>query len=129
MYFQGGNSPGVELVFVNFNVIVVVRQALAETAHPHAPRARLLQRILKIRSESGHGHASRPALASSAALVTVAANEVFLFGFYVAEARDVDSIGTVTKGHFIFVSGHDAAGSAAHVMIHQVVAEFAAAVR
>jgi hypothetical protein len=47
-------------------------------------------------------------------------------GFHVAKPRDVDAVGTIAKRHFVFVPGHHAAGAAAHVMIHEIVAELAA---
>ena len=75
-----------------------------------------------------HGRAATPVFAASAALIAVAANEFLLLGFHVAETRNVNSIGAIAKRHFVFVPGHDPAGARAHVMIHQVVAEFAAAV-
>ena len=37
-------------------------------------------------------------------------------------------LGRLPNGHFVFVAGHDAGSARAHVVIHQVVAEFAAAV-
>ena len=51
-----------------------------------------------------------------------------MFCFHVSKAGDIDAVGAITKGHFVFVAGHFAASAAAHVVIHQIVAEFAAGV-
>ncbi len=51
-----------------------------------------------------------------------------MLGLYISKSRDVNAVGPVAERHFVFVAGHFAAGPAPHVMIHQVVAEFAARV-
>src|SRR5690349_21913307 len=71
------------------------------------PRSTLFPYTTLFRS----GHASRPAFATSSALVTVTADEVFLFGFHVAETRDINAVRTIAERHFIFVPRHDAAGT------------------
>ena len=128
MNFQRGNAPGVEFFLVHFDVVVVIGEALAETADAHVPGAGHFQRVLEFRAEAAHAHAAGPAVAAAAALIAVAADEILVLGFYVSKARDVDAIGAIAERHFVFVAGHSAAGAGAHVVIHEVVAEFAAGV-
>ena len=104
---QRRNSPRVEFVLVHFDVIVVVRQAFAEAGKGHAPRAGLAQHVLEVHADAGHVGAARPAFAAAAALIAVAAQEILLLGFHVAETRNVNSIGTIAERHFVFVAGHD----------------------
>ena len=88
----------------------------------------ILRAFLNSAPKPSMEHAARPAFAAAAALVAVAAEKFLLFGFHVAEARNVNAVGAIAEGHFVFMAGHDAAGAGAHVVIHEVVAEFAAAV-
>jgi len=39
------------------------------------------------------------------ALITVAAHEIFLLRFHVAEARNINSIRTIAKWHLVFMPG------------------------
>ena len=128
MNLQSGNAPGVDFAFFNFDVIAVIRQALAETAETHAPRTGHLQRVLEFRAKTDHRRAARPSVAASAALIAVAAQEIRLLGFYVSEARNVNAVGAIAERHFVFVAGHSSARAGAHVVVHEVVAELAAAV-
>src|SRR6202011_1088867 len=57
-----------------------------------------------------------------------AAQKIFLPDFYVAEARNINSVGTIAERNFVFVARHGPAGASAHVMVHQIVAKLAAAV-
>ncbi len=125
---QRGDPPGIELVFIYFDVVGVIRQTLAEASQAHAPRTGTLQRIFEIDADARHGCAAAPVFPASAALIAVSANEFLLLGFHVAETRNVNSIRAVAERHFVFVPRHDPARARAHVVIHQVVAEFPAAV-
>src|SRR5206468_12409732 len=51
-----------------------------------------------------------------------------LFRLYISKARNVNAVGAVAEGHFVFVTGHFTAGACAHVMIHKVVAKLAAGI-
>ncbi len=51
--FQSGDAPGIELFFIHVDVIAVIRQALAETAHAHAPGAGHFERVFEIGANSG----------------------------------------------------------------------------
>src|SRR3989475_8625280 len=125
---ESGNTPGVELILVDLNIIVVIRQAFAETAKSHAPLAGVAQRILEVHAKSGSRHSALPTVSATTALIAIAAEEISLLGFHVAESRNVNTVGTIAKWHFVFMAGHGAGSAAAHVVIHQVVAKFAAAV-
>src|SRR6266704_3144283 len=126
--FQRGNIPGIELTLVDFDIVAVIWQAFAKAAYSHAPGAGHLQSVLEFRAEAGHPHAAGPAVAATAALIAVAAKEVFVFGFDVAETRDVNTIGAVAERHFVLMAGHRAARAAAHMVIHEIVAELTARV-
>src|SRR5882724_4246586 len=126
---QSGNAPGVEFFLVHFDEIVVIGEALAETAHAHVPGAGHFQRVLEFHAEAAHAHAAGPAGAASAALVAVAADKILVLGFNVSKARDVDAVGAIAERHFVFVAGHSTAGPGAHVVVHEIVAKFAPGVR
>src|SRR6267378_2705964 len=126
--FYRRNAPGIQLVLLHFEVVVVIGEAFAETADAHAPLAGLLQRILEIRAEPAHVHSARPAFPASSALITVAAHKIFLLRFHVAETRNINSIRTIAKRHLVFVTRHRSARARSHMMVHQVVAQLAAAV-
>src|SRR6266849_5384727 len=126
--FQRRDAPGVEFFLVHFDVIIVIGQALAETADSHSPRPGHAKHIFEIRAEADFLNAAGPPFAAAAALVAVTAQKIFVLGLHVSKARNVNAVGAVAEGHFIFVAGHFAAGAAAHVVIHEVVAEFAAGV-
>src|SRR5260370_41976557 len=79
-------------------------------------------------ADANFAYAARPAVAAAAALVAVTAQKIFLPGLYVSKARDVNAVGAVAERHFIFMAGHFAAGAAAHVVIHQIVAGFSAGI-
>ncbi len=115
-------------VLVYLHEVRVIRQAFAESAEAHAPRARSLQRVFEVGADSDHRRAAVPTFAAPAALITVAAHEILLFHLHVAEARQVNSVRAIAERHFVFVARHDCARAGAHVVIHQIVAEFAAAV-
>src|ERR1700687_3327905 len=86
------------------------------------------QGVFEFRAKAAHVRTARPVRTASAALIAIAAEKILMFGFHVAKARDVDAVGAIAEGHLVFVAGHSPAGAAAHVVIHEVVAEFAAAV-
>src|SRR5207245_1228395 len=125
---ERGNAPGVGFLLVDFDVIVVIGKALTESAHAQTPLSGHFEGVLEIRANTDSVEATGPTFAAAAALVAVAAEEILLLRFHVAEARDVDAIGTIAEWHFVLVAGHFAAGAAAHVVVHEVVAEFAAGV-
>src|SRR4029077_18293791 len=102
----------------------------AEPAKAHVPRAGFFQHLLEIHSEAAYVTSAAPAFAASPALIPVAANKFLLLGFLVdvAETRNVNAIRPVAERHFVFVARHRARSAAAHVMIHDVMTEFAAAV-
>src|SRR5258708_26371597 len=106
----------------------MVRQAFAEASEAHVPLAGLAQRVLEVATDAGHIDATAPTFAAAATLVAVAAKKIFLFGFDVAKTRNVDSVGAISKRHFVFVAGHDCRRASAHVVVHQIVAEFTTAV-
>src|SRR5690348_2162414 len=108
---ERGNAPGVQLVLLNFYVIVVVWQALTESTDTHAPLSRLLQRVLEVRAEARHSYATAPSFAASPTLITVTAQEFFLLRLHVPETRDIDAVRAIAEGHFVFVPGHRSAGS------------------
>src|SRR5260370_605317 len=128
MDFQGGDSPRVKLFLVDLDIIIVIGQAFAETANAHAPGAGHFQGIFELGAHANFAYAARPDVAVAAALVAVTAQKIFLPGLYVSKARDVNAVGAVAERHFIFMAGHFAAGAAAHVVIHQIVAEFSAGI-
>src|SRR5208282_52075 len=105
--FKGGDAPSVESFFVNFDEIAVRGKAFAKTTHAHVPRPGLAKRILEIGTETRSSEATSPIFAIGATLIAVAAHKFFLFCGDVAEARDVDAVGTIAEGHFVFVAGHD----------------------
>src|SRR6516162_1023690 len=125
---EGGNAPGVGFFLVDIHVIVVIRQALAKTTHSQAPLAGLFERVFEIRAKSYLVQAAPPAFAVAAALVAIAADEILLLFFHVAETRNVKAVRAIAKRHLVFMPGHDAAGAAAHVVIYEILAEFAAGV-
>src|SRR4029077_20313988 len=58
----------------------------------------------------------------------VATDKFLLFGFHVSKAGNVNAVGAVAEGDFVFMAGHFAASTRAHVVIHEVVTEFAAGI-
>src|SRR5258705_4991747 len=80
--FYGGDAPGIQLVLLHFEVVVVIGEAFAETADAHAPLAGLLQRILEIRAETAHVHPAGPSFAGSTALINVAADQILVLRFH-----------------------------------------------
>src|SRR5215467_1238461 len=106
----------------------MVRQTLAEARERHAPWTGPAQHVLEVHPDAGHVDATGPAFPAASALIAVAALKILLLGFHVAETRHVDAVGPVAKRHLVFVAGYDAGCTRAHVMVHQVVPEFAAAV-
>src|SRR3984893_14112720 len=91
------------------------------------PRTRLAEGFLEIGSKTCGVNAAAPCFAIRAALVTIAAEELFL-GFYISEARNINSVGAITEFVFVFVAGNDAVGAAAHDVIHKVAAKLAAGI-
>ncbi len=47
---------------------------------------------------------------------------------YVAEAWNINSVGTIAQGSAIFIAGNRADGAAGHHVVHQVAAHFSAGV-
>ncbi len=127
--FQRGNTPGIELVLVDFDIVAVIWQAFAKTTHSHAPGAGHLQNVLEFRAEAGHPHAAGPAVAAAAALIAVAAKEVFVFGFDVAETRDVDAVGAVAEVDPVGRGVDLPVRPAAHDVVHHVLPQLSARVR
>src|ERR1700693_1072447 len=85
--------------------------------------------MLEIRSESAHLDAALPFRATRASLETVSANQERMFLFHVAEARNINSVGTVSPRDVILVPWNTAAGASAHAMVHHVVAQLPAGIR
>src|SRR6266851_2977557 len=126
--FQCGDAPSVEFFLVHLDVIIVIGQAFAESADSQTPRPGHAKHVFEIRAEADFVDAAGPAFAAPAALVAVTAQKISLLGLYVSKARNVNAVGAIAERHFVFVAGHFAAGAASHVVIHEVVAEFAAGV-
>src|SRR4029077_11182610 len=84
--------------------------------------------MLEVGTETCISQATSPIFAIGAALITVAAQKFSLLGGDIAEARDVDAVGAIAEGHLVLMAGHDACSAAAHVVVHEIVAKFAAAV-
>src|SRR5262249_16325367 len=123
-----GNTPGVKLILVHLYIIIVIGKAFTESAHAQAPLAWALQSVLEVRADADLVETARPAFARAATLVAVAADKVRVLGLNVAETRNVEAVKAIAERHFVFVAGHGAAGARAHVMVHEIVAEFAAGV-
>jgi len=83
-------------------------KAFTEATHAHAPRTRLAQRMLEVGTETGRSETTSPIFAIGTTLITVAAQKFSLFRVDVAESRDVNAIGAIAEGNFVFVAGHDA---------------------
>src|SRR5262252_8295634 len=75
------NPPCVEFVFVDFDEVRVIRQALAEAAKAHAPWAGLFKHIFEIHAEAAHVPAAAPAVSTASALVAVSADKFLLLSF------------------------------------------------
>ena len=113
---------------MHFHVIVVIRQAFAKALHAQAPFARALERVFEIRAKTDAVEAAGPAFAAAAALIAIAADKILVFFIHVAETGNVKTVGTIAERHFVFVAGHDDTSAAAHVVVHEIVAEFAAGI-
>src|SRR5260370_36561687 len=61
-------------------------------------------------------------------MVGDAEEKILILQIDVSKARNVNAVGAFAERHFVFVAGHFATGAGAHVVIHEVVAEFAARV-
>ena len=107
--------------------IVAIGQAFAEAVERKMPSAGFAKSVFEIGTEAGGVYAARPAFTRGAALITVTA-EKRLLGFDISEARNLDAVGAIAKFVFVFVAGNDAVGAAAHDVVHQVAAQFAAGV-
>src|SRR5215470_6463251 len=108
MYLDHRDSPGVHFLLIDLDVVLMVRQTLSESADPHPPWSGLAQLILEIRTKTAHARAAAPALSTSSALVTIAAQKLFLLGLFVhiAESRNVNSVWPIAERHHVFMPGH-----------------------
>src|SRR6266550_1645141 len=104
MNFEHGNAPRVYSLFIQFNKILMVGQAFAETVKIQTPRARSLQLLFEVSSETRHIHAARPGLSPPASLETVSAKKGWMFLLYVAKSRDIDAIGAISQSRAIFIT-------------------------
>ena len=125
---EHGNSPGIHFGLVEFDKIFVVGQTLAEPVERHVPRPGTAEGVLEIRAEAAHLHPALPLGTAGASLKTVPSQKQRMLLLHVAEARNVNSIGTVSQRDVIFVPRNAAAGAAAHAMVHHVVAQFPAGI-
>src|SRR5205085_10205629 len=105
------------------------RQALPESAKTHTPLSWFAKRIFEIHTEARGIHSALATIATAAALVPVSADKILVLGFYIAKTRHVNAIGAVAERHLIFMTWHGAGCPAAHMVVHQIVSKFAAAVR
>src|SRR5690348_2089618 len=120
MNLERGNSPGIDLFLVEFDVIVVVRQALSESTKAEAPRPGLAQRFLEICSETRLHDPAVPSLAVGAALKPIPAQEVRVLRLHIAEARHVGSIWASAEFEAIFVAGNQCGCSSRGHVVHQI---------
>src|SRR5215469_5244195 len=51
--FQCGHAPSVNLIFIQFDEVTVIRETLTETSETKAPWAWTTQRLLEFSSEAG----------------------------------------------------------------------------
>src|ERR1700739_3009196 len=77
---QNRDSPRINLFFVEFHEVIVVRQALAVTAKDESPRTWLTNRLLEVHAESRLRDPTLPAFAMCAALEPVSSHEAGLPG-------------------------------------------------
>src|SRR5262249_6331666 len=126
---QRWNAPFVFDFLVEFNEVVRVGEAFSKPIEVEHPRAGTAEHVLEFGAKSGEIAAALPALAVSAALKSVAAHEIRVLGFHVAEAGNINAVGAASHGDFVFVSRDTSTGTAPHGVIHKVVSQLAAGVR
>src|SRR6185312_14418515 len=125
---HGRDTPRIDLVLVQLHVVLVIRQALAKAAKGKAPGSGTTKLMLELDAKAGHLASAHPVCARTAALEAIAAHKIRKGIMHVAEARDINAVGTVADLHAIFVTRNDAGGSAMHNVVHQVVAKLATGV-
>src|SRR5947209_3775150 len=80
--------------------------------------------MLKVSPEAGQIRAPLPLFTAPTSLVSVAAHEFGIFLLNVAKTWHVDSIWPAAERHLVFIAIQSRSRSAAHDVIHHVVAEF-----
>src|SRR5579871_547770 len=126
---DGRDSPGVDRVLINFKIVVMIRQALAEAIESEPPWPALSQRLFELRAEGDLLHTALPTLLRSSALESVAAQEVRMLRLHITKTRHINTVRTPPKLGAILIADDGAIGAATLCMIHQVMAEFPARVR
>src|SRR5579864_9333141 len=104
MYFQSGHTPGVDLVFIQFHEVIVIRQTFAKATEGKAPWAWTTERFLEFGSEAGLRDTTHPAFAVRAALKTVSTHEIGIFRLHITKTRHVNAIRSSADFQMIFKS-------------------------
>src|SRR6266511_3582549 len=127
---EDGDPPGVDLFLVQLDVVLEAWQALPEAPEVEGPAPLVAHPPLEGGPEPRDRMAVAPLLHFCPALEAVAAEEGWLRVGHVAEARDVDAVGTprVLLRDRLQRRQHAPRPSPCHV-VHEVVADHAAAVR
>src|SRR5207245_9736087 len=123
------NAPGIDLVLVDLDEILFLREHLAEAVESESPRTRLAQRLLEIGAEARLPRAAAPVGAAGATLEPVPPQERRLAFADVTEARHVNPVGPVADRVAIDGRVDAAVRAAAHDVIHQVLADLPAGIR
>ncbi len=125
---DGGYAPSVHRVVVQLHVVAAAGKTLSPRPNGDMPRPRIPQHVLEVDAESGCVCAARPCSAGGAALKSVAAHEVWRLVVDVSEARDVDSVRTVSKLYVILKAEDPPSRATVEDVVHQIVAKLAAGV-
>src|SRR6185312_1129195 len=97
-------TPFVLFRFVQRNLVLMVRQDLAERADVHHPWSRLCERLLVFFADAVFGHLVVIAFTAPAALVTETADIIALVAADITEAGDIDPVRATAEIIFILVS-------------------------
>src|SRR5215471_10147605 len=92
MNLQHRNAINVNFFFIEFDIVVVIWQALPIAQETELPWPPLAQRLLKLRAEAGLGDPALPPLLISSSLKAVSAYELGLLGLDVAKSWNIDSV-------------------------------------
>ena len=126
---QRRNPPRIHQIRIDLDVVLVTGQHLAEAPEVHLPRSEIAdQRFLELGAEARHLRAALPALPRRPSLESVAAQEIRMLRFHVAESRHIDGVGASSDFPTILRPRQRAHCAAIHDVVHHVVTELAACI-
>src|SRR5207302_8035233 len=89
--------PRHRLFSIQFDVIFVIGQALAESIESEHPRAGSAHQALEARSKARHPRASLPVLPRSPTLETVSTKQARMLLLDITEARNINAVGAMSE--------------------------------